>query len=97
MLDTAILAGRNVQNFREAYKRLIESGGAKIIRDRDMLAGAVNYLLNNPEKRRGMIEAGAAAVGDMRGALAKTLKALEPYVQPLIVKARLEEGSGRRR
>jgi 3-deoxy-D-manno-octulosonic-acid transferase len=97
MLDTAILAGRNVQNFREAYKRLIDSGGAKIIRDRDMLAGAVNYLLNHPEKRRGMMVAGAAAVGDMRGALAKTLKALEPYIQPLIVKARLEEGSGRRR
>ena len=43
MLDTAVLAGRNVQNFREAYQRLIDSGGAKLVRDRDMLAGAVNY------------------------------------------------------
>ena len=45
MLDTAVLAGRNVQNFREAYQRLIDSGGAKLVRDRDMLAGAVNFLL----------------------------------------------------
>ena len=35
MLDTAVLAGRNVQNFREAYQRLIDSGGARIVRDRD--------------------------------------------------------------
>ena len=47
MLDTAVLAGRNVQNFRDAYQRLIDSGGAKLVRDRDMLAGAVNFLLNN--------------------------------------------------
>lgn len=96
MLDTAVLSGRNVQNFREAYKRLIAGGGAKLIRDRDMLAGAVNYLLSNPDKRRDMMAAGAATVGDMRGALGHTLKALEPYIQPLIVKARLDDGSGRR-
>ena len=47
MLETAVLAGRNVQNFREAYQRLIDSGGAKLVRDRDMLAGAVNFLLTN--------------------------------------------------
>ena len=50
MLDTAVLAGLNVQNFREAYQRLIDSGGAKLVRDRDMLAGAVNFLLNNPKR-----------------------------------------------
>ena len=95
MLDTAVLAGRNVQNFREAYQRLIDSGGAKIVRDRDMLAGAVNFLLVNEGARHEMIAAGAAAVEEMRGALMKTLKALEPFIQPLIVKARLREGTGR--
>jgi 3-deoxy-D-manno-octulosonic-acid transferase len=97
MLDTAVLSGRNVQNFREAYQRLIEGGGAKLIRDRKMLAGAVNFLLSNPEKRRDMIAAGAATVDDMRGALSRTLKVLEPFIQPLIVKARLEDGDGRLR
>ncbi len=29
MLDTAVLAGRNVQNFRDTYQRLIEGGGAE--------------------------------------------------------------------
>ncbi len=90
MLETAVLSGRNVQNFREAYQRLIEGGGAKLVADRDMLAGAVNFLLSNDGPRRRMMAAGATTVEDMRGALGKTLKALEPFIHPLIVKARLK-------
>lgn len=90
MLDTAVLAGKNVQNFREAYQRLIDSGAARIVLDRDMLAGAVNFLLVNEKARRDMISAGVATVNEMRGALSKTMKALEPYVHPLIVQSRLK-------
>lgn len=93
MLETAVLAGRNVQNFRDAYQRLIENGGARFVRDRDMLAGAVNYLLNNEVARQEMIAAGAQTVEDMRGALQRTLKALDPFIQPLKVEARLREGN----
>jgi 3-deoxy-D-manno-octulosonic-acid transferase len=95
MLDTAVLAGRNVQNFREAYQRLIDSGGAKLVRDRDMLAGAVNFLLTNEVARHEMMAAGVATVDEMRGALARTLKSLEPYIQPLVVKSRLKGANGR--
>jgi 3-deoxy-D-manno-octulosonic-acid transferase len=90
MLRTAILAGRNVQNFRDSYQRLIDRGGAKLVRDPDMLAGAVNFLLLNEKVRRNMIAAGLTAVDEMRGALARTLKALDPFIQPLIVKSRLK-------
>ena len=95
MLDTAVLAGSNVQNFREAYQRLIDSGGARIVRDRDMLAASVNFLLANEVARHDMMAAGAATVEEMRGALSKTLKALEPFIQPLIVKSRLKGAGGR--
>jgi 3-deoxy-D-manno-octulosonic-acid transferase len=95
MLDTAVLAGRNVQNFRESYQRLLDSGGAKLVRDRNMLAGAVNFLLTNEGARRDMMAAGAATVEEMRGALARTLKSLEPYIQPLVLKARLKGANGR--
>jgi 3-deoxy-D-manno-octulosonic-acid transferase len=90
MLQTAVLAGRNVQNFRDSYQRLIDRGGAKLVRDGDMLAGAVNFLLLNETIRRKMIAAGMATVEEMRGALAITLKALDPFIQPLIVKSRLK-------
>ena len=95
MLETAVLAGRNVQNFRESYQKLLDSGGAKLVRDRNMLAGAVNFLLSNEAARHDMIAAGTATVEDMRGALARTLKALEPFIQPLIVKARLKGANGK--
>ena len=94
MLDTAVLAGRNVQNFRETYQRLIDNGGARLVRDRDMLVGAVNYLLTDEGARREMIVAAAQTVDDMRGALGRTLKALDPFIHPLVVKSRLEKTNG---
>jgi 3-deoxy-D-manno-octulosonic-acid transferase len=54
-----------------------------------MLARGVHYLLSNDAARRGMIDAGYIAVHEMRGALAATIKGLEPYINPLTVKARL--------
>lgn len=92
MLDTAVLSGRNVQNFRDSYQRLIEAGAARFVNDRDMLAGAVSFLIANDAKRREMMAAGMATVETMRGALSATLRALEPYIHPLIVKARLDDG-----
>jgi 3-deoxy-D-manno-octulosonic-acid transferase len=94
MLGTAVLSGPNVQNFRDAYRRLIDKGGAKLVRDTRMLAGAVNFLLKNDETRQAMIAAGRSTVADMSGPLKRTLAALEPYIHPLIVKSRLEGGNG---
>lgn len=91
MLGTAILAGRNVQNFRDAYQRLIKNGGAKLVRDKKMLAGAVGFLLDNPPTRKAMINAASLTVGDMRGALERTMTALDPFIHPLVLKARLSE------
>lgn len=92
MVDTAILSGSNVQNFREAYQLLIKKGGAKLVRDTEMLAGAVNYLFNKPETREAMIGAARETVEEMRGALGRTRTALDPFLQPLIVQARLNPG-----
>jgi 3-deoxy-D-manno-octulosonic-acid transferase len=97
MLDTAVLSGRNVQNFREAYQKLAASGAARFVRDKEVLAGAVNYLLTNEAERRKMMAAGRATVEGMRGALTRTLAALEPFINPLIVQARLEASAGSKR
>ncbi|WP_028034037.1 lipid IV(A) 3-deoxy-D-manno-octulosonic acid transferase [Chelativorans sp. J32] len=92
MLGTAVLSGVDVQNFRDSYRKLIERGGAKLVRDAQMLAGAVNFLLKNDEMRQGMIAAGRKTVKEMSGALSRTLTALEPFIHPLIVKSRLQNG-----
>ena len=88
-IGCAILSGSNVQNFRDSYEKLAKNGSAKIVRDVEMLAKGVFYLLNNDEARRDMIDAGQQTVIEMRGALAATLRGLEPYINPLTVKARL--------
>ncbi|OAP40917.1 3-deoxy-D-manno-octulosonic acid transferase [Sinorhizobium glycinis] len=90
MLGCAVLSGGNVQNFRETYQMLAKNGSAKIVRDVEMLAKGVNYLLGNDDMRRSMIDAGLETVQQMRGALTATMKGLEPYINPLVVKARLE-------
>lgn len=90
MLGCAVLSGGNVQNFRETYQMLAKNGSAKIVRDTEMLAKGVNYLLANDDMRRSMIDAGLETVQQMRGALSATMKGLEPYINPLVVKARLE-------
>lgn len=90
MLSTAVLSGQEVHNFREAYDRLIKAGGARLVRDKDMLAGAVNYLLKNAETRHAMMAAGSRTVEALRGSLDRTMRALEPFVQPLIVKAQID-------
>ncbi|MDQ0319328.1 3-deoxy-D-manno-octulosonic-acid transferase [Pararhizobium capsulatum DSM 1112] len=90
MLGCAILSGGNVQNFRDTYQMLAKNGSAKIIRDVEMLAKGVNYLLVNDEMRRKMIDAGLETVHEMRGALSATVRGLEPYINPLTVKARLQ-------
>lgn len=89
MLGCAILTGGHVQNFRDAYQVLARRGSARMVRDTEMLARGVHYLLTNDTARRSMIDAGFVAVHDMRGALAATVKGLEPYINPLSVKARL--------
>lgn len=90
MLGVAVLSGQNVQNFREAYQKLIESGAAKLVRDGQTLAKAVNHLLKNDEARHKMMAAGIATVDEMRGTLDRTLKALDPFIQPLQVQTRLK-------
>ncbi|MCV3735401.1 lipid IV(A) 3-deoxy-D-manno-octulosonic acid transferase (plasmid) [Rhizobium sp. TRM96647] len=89
MLGCAVLSGPNVQNFRESYQRLARSGSAKMVRDVEMLAKGVGYLLSHADMRNKMIEAGHDTVHEMRGALADTIRGLEPYLNPLTVKARL--------
>lgn len=96
-LETAVFSGGNVQNFRDAYDRLVKNGGAKIVRDGEMLAGAVSFLFSNEQVRRTMIANGLASITEMSGALQRTIHALDSFIRPLIVKAQLESVGGDRR
>ena len=94
MMGCAILSGGHVGNFRESYQMLAQNGSARMVRDTEMLAKAVYYLITNEAARHAMIDAGLQTVHQMRGALQATLRGLEPYVNPLTMKARLMPRNG---
>ena len=94
MMGCAVLSGGHVGNFRESYQTLARNGSARMVRDTEMLAKAVYYLVTNEAARHAMIDAGLQTVHQMRGALQATLRGLEPYINPLTMKARLMPRNG---
>lgn len=94
MMGCAVLSGGQVGNFRESYQMLARNGSARMVRDTEMLAKGVYYLITNEAARHAMIDAGLETVHQMRGALTATLRGLEPYVNPLTMKARLMPRNG---
>jgi len=71
-----VLYGPNVTNFREEARLLEDAGAARRLAGTAELAGALAELLADPAARRGMADAGMAAVRSQRGATALTLEAL---------------------
>jgi len=90
MTGAAILSGKAVTNFRDAYRNLLAAGAARLVRDEEMLAANVEYLLRNPAEREKMALAAAGVIDNMRGALDRTCKVLDAYLFPLTVKRDLE-------
>lgn len=90
MTGTAIISGKNVKNFRDSYKNLLEAGAVRLVADEKMLAANVEYLLRNPKEREKMQAAALETIEKMRGALDNTNKMLDAYLFPLTVKRNLE-------
>jgi 3-deoxy-D-manno-octulosonic-acid transferase len=97
MLGAAVLSGRNIQNFRDSYRSLVENGGARIVDDPKALARAIAQLLADDGKRRAMIDAAEGTMRALQGSLERTRAVLDPYVRPLLLKAKLEAGAATRR
>lgn len=62
-LGSAVLYGPGVRNHLDAYKRLVDAGGARIVRDASSLAAALIHLLA-PDQVAAMAHAGWQVVSD---------------------------------
>lgn len=69
--------GPHVWNFRDAARRLVEAGGATMVRDAGELAPALAELLDDESKRTAMGDAARRLVRDQQGATARTLDLLD--------------------
>ncbi len=81
-LGVPVLVGPHTHNFSEVTDLLLDRGAALRVSDAEGLAGAVQGLLASPEQRRGMGDAGLAAVASSRGAVARTLQRIEAILPP---------------
>ncbi len=88
-LGAAILHGPNVWNFADLYSALDKAHGAEQIADAGKLATHIGAWLTDPQARAAAAENGRQTVEALGGALARTTRALEPYLMQL----RLEQRS----
>ena len=82
-LGAAIAHGPHVFNFSDVFAALDEAGGAKQVHDSETLAKQLGQWLANDDARQHCIDAGAAVVDHLGGALDRTMTALTPYLVQL--------------
>ena len=77
-----VLFGPHMENFAEIRRVVLERGGGAQVRDREDLARRLEGLLDRPDRRRAMGEAGMALIRENRGALRRTVELLEALLAP---------------
>jgi 3-deoxy-D-manno-octulosonic-acid transferase len=87
-LGASIVHGPHVFNFSDIYDALDSVGGARRADTVEALVKHLGQLLADPAARESSLAAAAHVVGELGGALDRTLVALEPYLLQL----RLEMG-----
>jgi len=88
-LGASIVHGPHVFNFTDVYEALDSAGGARLADTQEALVKQLGQLLADPKTREAQLTASERVVGQLGGALERTLTALEPYLLQL----RLEMGA----
>jgi 3-deoxy-D-manno-octulosonic-acid transferase len=76
-----VLSGPHVRNFRVIYDRFVRAGAVTIVNNEVELATILERWLADPELARRLGRAGRQMLLDNAGATARTVDALEPFLQ----------------
>ncbi|MHA1545425.1 MAG: 3-deoxy-D-manno-octulosonic acid transferase [Alphaproteobacteria bacterium] len=79
-LESAILHGPNVANFRDMYEIFDAGGGAIIVADTTDLIAQLDSLLGDPKRAARMAKANRARIQANAGSLERTISALQPVI-----------------
>jgi 3-deoxy-D-manno-octulosonic-acid transferase len=82
-LGRALLFGPGMANFRTIAGALVDCGAARRVADEAALTAAVSRLLADPAERESLGAAGRAWHQANRGALSRTLRAIERVSAPI--------------
>jgi 3-deoxy-D-manno-octulosonic-acid transferase len=88
-LGASVIHGPHVFNFTDVYEALDAAGGARRADTQEALVKQFGQMLADPEAREAVLTASERVVGQLGGALERTLSALEPYLLQL----RIEMGA----
>ncbi|ATP11899.1 3-deoxy-D-manno-octulosonic acid transferase [Bartonella henselae] len=91
LLGSAILTGPHVSNFQEMFEQFLMRDAAYMVQDKKQLAIQVYRLLTNELLRREMVDKAYEIATGMAGALERTLKILDPFLQPLVIQTGLSQ------
>lgn len=80
-LDACVLTGPYTHNFKDAYRSLIRDGGAIEVRSSDDIARHVTRLHTNRQAAAAMRSSAQRSLDSMKGALDKTLGAIQPFLE----------------
>ena len=88
-LGASVIHGPHVFNFTDVYEALDAAGGARRADTQEALVKHFGQMLADPKAREAVLTASERVVGQLGGALERTLSALEPYLLQL----RIEMGA----
>src|SRR3954471_10614905 len=88
-LGASIVHGPHIFNFSDIYDALDNAGGARRADTLEALVKQLGQLLADPMARESSVAAASQVIGELGGALDRTLTALEPY----LLQVRLEMGA----
>ncbi|WP_273719069.1 MULTISPECIES: lipid IV(A) 3-deoxy-D-manno-octulosonic acid transferase [Bartonella] len=94
LLGSAILTGPHVSNFQEIFEQFLTRDAACMVQDTKQLAIQVYKLLTNETLRQEMVDKAHGVATGMAGALERTLKILDPFLQPLVIQTGLRQRQG---
>lgn len=89
LIGSAIITGPHIENFKDTFAAFFQNKAAKMVEDATQLAVQVNTLLTHETVREEMIKAAYDTATNMSGALERTLKVLRPFIEPLVMQAKL--------
>jgi len=88
-LGASVVHGPHVFNFTDVYEALDSAGGARRADTQEALVKQFGQMLADSKAREAVLTASERVVGQLGGALERTLSALEPYLLQL----RIEMGA----
>lgn len=80
LIGCALVLGSDMSNFREMTAELLQTGAALQVNDTARLTEAVGALLEDTDRRAGMMRAGQGVMRHHANAVKDTLAALAPYL-----------------